>query len=335
MSATSPQVRNQHTVAGFIKMLFDAKAGPPPLNAQNKFTGKKRPKLEEQYVFSQIETHSKVDEIEWRDWRKKQIMPSASMIASWFNCGYRTLNKEFREITGVDQAQEPNPFLKKMLDHGNDHEFPAKLQYLNLKNLKEGEVEYLATGNTSYIFEVEKGGKTCQVLATPDMIIKVPDEKGSGPPKFRVVEIKCPAYGMVVNKLPFLGVLTGFRDCYPKGKVGHFLQAATYAFLFECDTFDVYYYFTDTINTGWVTVSYKMTEKLKDCLFEALQSCCTHLDRAKLNPESANYPLLRAKSNNKQIAEDLLEECFLCQLDGAQLGDLQEETSNDSEEQGP
>ena len=120
----------------------------------------------------------------------------------------------------------------------------------------------------------------------------------------------------------------------PFGKPGHFLQAATYAFVFECNRFDVFYYFTNTINTAWVRIRYKMTEKLKDMLFGALVFCNERLDII-VNRQTCPYPIPRA-TERKKNAIKVMEECFLFTTQLVECEpSLDEEPSNQGENNGP
>lgn len=273
------------------------------------------------------------DRTEWRAWRKEQKLPSASMVSAYFGHGYRSLNLELRDIVGALEEQTIDPFVQKMMDHGNNNELFAKNAYM-AQTKNRWAIEWIANGSTSHIFEIDHNGKRCNILATPDMVINIPETPDQKEHK-RVVEIKCPTYGILMAKKPMTEVVDDFIKRYPHGKPGHFLQAATYALLFECNQFDLFYYFTDTITTAWIKMSYELKEEVKESIFEALHYCTVYIERAGLLPESSAYPPVK-RSTGKTTIIDHTKNCFLEKVVYFEpQEELQEDASDDGEEQGP
>lgn len=331
---------DRSSIAHFISMIHRAKLGPPPLSEVEAVPppivtiGKKRTRPEDEYVVSELDSYKITDKETWRKWRDEQIVPSASMIASYFGLGYKSITQELREIAKLDASPEPNAIVSRMMNHGDEFEDAAKRAYVEQSASKK--MQYITNGENSYIFEIERNDKRCKVLVTPDIVVNIDkdpllDEDATDK---RVVEIKCPAYGTTFKSRPIPEVVEDHIRRWPFGKPGHFLQAATYAFVFECNRFDVFYYFTNTINTAWVRIRYKMTEQLKDMLFGALVFCNERLDII-VNRQTCPYPIPRA-TERKKNAIKVMEECFLFTTQLVECEpSLDEEPSNQGENNGP
>ena len=330
------QVRNL-TVERFISALHKVGLRPEPIKKQvevpSPITGTKRKRDSSEFYVTKLmdyTIHDDEDREEWRKWRKEQRLPSASMVSSYFGNGYRSLNVELKDIVGTLEDKPIDPFVQKMMDHGNDNELHAKNAYMTQTPDRWG-IEWIANGNMSYIFEVEHNEKKSNILATPDMVIVMPETPEMAT-HTRVVEIKCPTYGILMKKKPLRDVVDDFNTMYPHGKPGHFLQAATYALLFNCKYFDLFYYFTDTINYEWVKISYELKQETKEAIFNALHYCTMYIEKVSTLPEGTSHsPVKRppGKTTGIDLARDSYLEKVVYYADPE---DLQEEASDESEE---
>jgi hypothetical protein len=324
------------TRAQFISRLRrTAPSAPTPTPSPITGTKRKRDDDNQFYVTKLFDytIQEEDDRAEWRKWRDEQKLPSASTISSYYGLGYRSLNIELRELAGASEKKEINPFTQKLMDHGNDNELMAKNAYM-AQTENRWAIEWIANGNTSYIFEISHGGKTCNVLATPDMIIRIPETVKQAE-HVRAVEIKCPTYGILVGKKPMAQVVEQFTERYPHGKPGHFLQVATYALLFNCVHFDLFYYFTDTITTAWIKITYELKQEVKESLFEALCYCNNYIEQTnRLSVDEAFPPVKRATGKHaiiEHIKDSFLEKVVYLEPPE----ELQEEATDQSEDQGP
>lgn len=327
-------------------MLHKAGLGPKPMDDEEPkrtepelptgpITGTKRKRDDGSFSVTKLLDYTIYDgddREEWRKWRKDQKLPSASMVSSYFGHGYRSLNIEIKDILGQLEEAPTDPFTQKMFDHGNQFESIAKHHYL-VQTGNRHAVEWISNGTTSYIFEIEHNDKKCTVLTTPDMVVTLPETTDQAQHN-RVVEIKCPTYGILMKKKPFTEVVEDFKKSYPHGKPGHFLQAATYALVFDCRYFDVFYYFTDTINMAWIKMSYELKEEVKEDIFDAIHYCSTYIDRVNESPASSAYPPIK-RATGKDRAMRHVENSFLESNVYFMPPDLQEDTPDDSKDDRP
>lgn len=339
-------IRKDLTVHRFISMLHKAGLGAKPMSEEkpkekepecvpNILIGKKRKREDNSFVVTKLLDYTMYepdDREDWLKWRKEQKLPSASMVSAYFGHGYRSLNMEIKDILGLVEEKPTDPFTQKMFDHGNQYENSAKHWYL-VQSGHQHNYEWIANGSTSYMFEISHNNKTCNVLATPDMVVTFP-ETAEHAQHNRVVEIKCPTYGILMKKKPFPEVVEDFKRTYPYGKPGHFLQAATYALVFECKYFDLFYYFTDTINTAWIKISYELKDEVKEALFGAIHYCSTYIERANEIPASAGYPAIK-KATGKQGAVQFVSNAYLESRVYFMPVESQEDASDESKEDGP
>lgn len=250
--------------------------------------GKKRKFQEEEekeedisYYTKEIEVYEISDREEWLAWRKLKIMPSASMISSFYGEGYRKFKDEVLSIVGKLPDIPPSAFLQKMLNHGNEYESAAKDAYLDKEISKDTRYEIITDGKRSYVMEISVKGLAYQVLATPDMIIKIDHPK--------VIEIKCPTYGILMKKKSSLvEVADEFLKRYPTGKLSHFIQASFYALLFNCQHFEVFCYFTNGVEYHYICFRYELIEILKKFLFCAIAGCHEQIRLSHKSEEPKN-----------------------------------------------
>jgi hypothetical protein len=300
---------------------------PPPI------TGAKRKRPDDVYDIKLLKTYRKTEDDEaWRAWRKEQRMPSASMVSAYYKCGYKTLIREINIITGIEEEKEPDAFLKMMFKHGNDHEPHAKRVYIETEKLGDS-VEWETDGSISQLFTIEHNNLECNILATPDMVIDVMSEHSC---ERRVVEIKCPTLGIKFKYQPMKTVINEFCLRYPNGKPGHFVQAATYALLFESNRFDLFYFFTNGIDYGWIKLYFEMSSELRDALFEAIHYCDSTIKTMLAAKEKGlSTPTIISAKSTDRIEKLMNESVVYCEVRQVESTQLQEESSDESEEQGP
>lgn len=279
-----------------------------------------------------LDTYDIVDITVWREWRKTQIMPSSSMIASLFGLGYRSFNVEFREMMGIQEAKPHSPFTQKMLDHGSDNEQGARSAYLDsLLPLESKNLEIVEDGSRTKIVSMGFGEERFTCMVTPDIVTRV--TKGIEQ-KLVVAEFKCPVYGILMKKKPMSDVVKTFEMCYPFGKPNHFLQAGTYALAFGASEFELFYFFTDTINEYYIKYSFKMSQELMELISKALKDCWFHINRFN-ETKKMDYPIVKKKEQHLAKVRTIMEDCFYFKDTGCIKVDpgpvLDEESSDDSE----
>lgn len=290
--------------------------------------GKKRKLMEDEkkvdYKFKDIEAYEIRDREEWLSWRKTKKIPSASMISSFYGEGYRNFHEEILSVIGKSIDDSPPPlFVQKMLDHGNEYEPIAREVYLAKEIGKDTEHNIISDGKKSFVIEISANHSTYKVMATPDMIVNV------GTPK--IVEIKCPTYGILMHKKQSLcEVADNFLERYPSGKLAHFIQAAFYAFVFRCETFEVLCYFTNGIDYNYICFKYGLTEELKDYLFRAVQGCYKEMKELGKIEDISSY-LLKKTPKRAKIKISQFNNAFISISRGMQ-DILEEESSEDSKE---
>lgn len=274
------------------------------------------------YTVVEKEVYDITDNDQWLEWRRTKVMPSASMIASLYGLGYRSFNAEFKEIVGIDQRQEHTGISKRMVDHGKENEARAREVYLD--RFKDERVFVTDTGNRSRVIQISDGESAYDCLVTPDLrtITKCQTH-------CKVVEIKCPAYGIVTHKKPLWEVLDDLSTRFPMGRENHFLQVLMYATLFKVGHFDLFYFFTDGISECDYRIEFKLTDNAQRFIFESVALCYSYIDKY-LEERVHDYPIVRRKANHVQRIKSLMNECFIRSVKHT-AKELQEQSSDDGE----
>lgn len=309
-----PAIPEHHSIEQFMQMLNDAEA-PPTLPLPE-------PLVKPTEI---VETYYIQDRNEWQKWRTEHVIPSASMLGSFYGFGYQSFNVEFKQLVQQKLPEPPSPMAKKMMDHGNNFEPSARIKFCDL--IKDISTTFESEGNASYIVKLRRDDKKGKVMVTPDCVML--NKEGQ-----RIIaEFKCPANGIVMRKKPLKTVADEHVTCYPYGRHGHVLQAATYALAFDCAEYYLFYYFTDGNEYYWVNLKYSLTEAMKDMVFDAIRACQQHIKVYK-ECGSVEYPKLK-KSNTIQgyrAKMDFIMENSLVSCERGDIGqDLQKEAPDDSE----
>ena len=259
------------------------------------------PKLK--FTITEKEVYEIEDVEKWREWRKTKTMPSASMIASLLGVGYRSFNMEFKEMVGISKRAEQSGFSKRMMDHGTNFEPATRQAYCDF--YKSETFKLLESGTKSRIMSICDGNNEWDCLVTPDMLVSNdshPDVIGK-----RIVELKCPAYGIVTVKRPINDVVKNFTELYPQGRANHFLQAAMYAIIFQVERFDLFYFFTDGTTEWFFNVRFIVTEPLKKLIYESIQSCWRHIEKYQ-QEKKHDYPIIKDKKVHIQRIQNIMKE---------------------------
>lgn len=274
----------------------------------------------------------------WKDWKQQQKLPSASMLASIFGLGYATFKDELQFVLGLkEKTTTTTIWTEKLMKHGIDNEPEARNMFLAEKKIPERNI--MSKNVVSVVFDVDLVSTHTKFLATPDLLFIT--EEG----ELSVCEIKCPGYGIVVNKKDgksIADLTVAFLDKYPHGKPQHFIQVATYAYLFKCRTFYLYYLFTDGINKYTIEFRYNLTQDVIAMVSDAIFRCSTYIDRYNVEMEQfgkcdfMNYPIRIAKKNQldsikRTIAGvDVLK--YSCITNHCSWAELQKESPEESKQ---
>jgi hypothetical protein len=270
-----------------------------------------------------METYHIEDRDHWQRWRAGKEVPTASMLGSYYGFGYNSFNAEFKQLTRKKTPEEPKAIAKKMMDHGNNFEPSARAKFYSL--ISGTMIRYESEGNTSYIVELFRNNVKGSVMVTPDCMFF--NKEG----KRVIAEYKCPANGIVIRKKPLKTVADEHMTCYPTGRHGHVLQAATYALAFGCEEYYLFYYFTDGTEYYWANLKYRLSEDMKDMVFDAIVACEHHIKVYK-DSGSIGYPKIK-KLDTLQGYRNKMEIIMNASLLSCDRGDITQELQKEAPDQ--
>lgn len=310
------QFQESFTVSRFVELMTAATKAHEEAKIKDAITAKN-------YTVVEKEVYDITDTQQWLEWRRTKIMPSASMIASLYGIGYRSFNTEFKELVGITERGEHSGISKKMVDHGKDNEARAREVYL--EHFKDERTCISDVGTRSRIMNISDGQASYDCLVTPDL--RTTTESTS---HCKVVEIKCPAYGIITHKKPLCEILDDLTTRFPMGRENHFLQVLMYATLFKTYRFDLFYFITDGISECDYRVEFQLTDKAQQFIFESISLCYTYINKY-LEERVHDYPIVRRKANHLQRINAMMAECFIGSI-RHDPKELQEQSSDEGEQ---
>lgn len=274
----------------------------------------------------------------WREWRRKVssvlFCATASTISSFYGHHYSSFRQTMLD-TLVEKT--PEPMAARAMKHGETEEISAKFAYEMINQdatvLESGEY----TNVTGFVDSRQKHSNATFIMTTPDMVISRGGKK-------EIVEFKCPYFEIFMSKnrknRTIQTIAEDFALKHEYGKEGSFLQGAIYALCDDISIVNIVYYFTDgTENKAMLIYTYDVDRiaALEDMVIDSAARIAHELQQEPGDIRYRTRPEDKRKLTRAMETAYLEKKIYFYDDHSGTWGSetLDEQTSNDSEEDGP
>lgn len=227
--------------------------------------------------------------------------------------------------------------------HGTDNEELAKRAFIevmrphNPKILEDGEKTKLS------LFFNSSHRTSAFIMTTPDMILTLRPEKELYVEKV-VAEFKCPYFEIfspsLRNNRGITLVATDYMYKHPHGRESSFIQTLVYALTENVSKFFTCYYFTDHMHEAMVIYTYEMPEvdTVSAMIMEAMVDIKEQLGKEPGDIKVRTSSVQKRKMTEIMKVYSKRADVYEMKEDGNWHhlnADSDEETSDDSEDEGP